>query len=134
MVMLDVQKAFDSVDHAMLCEKIRLLGIDPTWFRSYLSLRSQVVSINNVTSESQTIKSGVPQGSILGPWCYLVFCNDITTSVSCKTILYADDTILLVTGPNLALIAQDLASEINNCYHWLTNNRLAMHIWAKPRP
>ena len=128
-VLLDVQKAFDSVDHEMLCEKIKLTGIDPEWFRSYLTSRKQSVLVNNCMSSELTIKCGVPQGSILGPWCYLIYSNDMSCSVSesCQLIMYADDTILLVSDKCLDNVSAQLSSAINNCYHWLTNNRLSMH-------
>ena len=126
--MLDVQKAFDSVDHTMLCEKIRLLGIEPDWFQSYLFNRKQTVSINNVLSSEQTIQCGVPQGSILGPWCYLVYSNDISTCVSCKLLMYADDTILLSSHKDLSKVSSELSKEVSNCYHWLCNNKLSMHM------
>ena len=127
MVMLDVQKAFDSVDHNMLCEKIRLMGIEPDWFKSYLSGRKQRVLVNGVYSSDQIIKSGVPQGSILGPWCYLVYCNDMITCTKSNMIVYADDTILLVSNNNLNQVSKLLSNEMKNCYHWLVNNRLSMH-------
>ena len=128
MVMLDVQKAFDSVNHEQLCEKIRLAGIDPTWFISYLSNRKQKVFVNGTFSSYQVIKSGVPQGSILGPWSYLLFCNDMPPCVKkCSVILYADDTILLTSSKDLNEINSNLSREMSTCYHWLTNNGLAMH-------
>ena len=128
LLMLDVQKAFDSVNHEMLCQKIRLAGIDNTWFKSYLRDRKQVVSVNDCVSSEKTIICGVPQGSILGPWCYLMFCNDMSTCVSCKLILYADDAILLTSHCDVAKVTQELSKEISNCHRWLTNNRLSMHM------
>ena len=128
MVMLDVQKAFDSVNHDMLCEKIRLAGMDPEWFRSYLHGRTQQVYVDNNMSSEQTIKTGVPQGSILGPWCYLIYSNDMASCVTCQLIMYADDTILLVSDRNLKNVAQNLSTELSRCSHWLTNNGLSMHM------
>ena len=128
MALLDVQKAFDNVNHNMLCEKNRLAGIDPEWFRSYLKDRKQTVLVNNNFSTEQTIKSGVPQGSILGPWCYLIYLNDLSMCTSCKVIIYADDTILLVSNRDLNIVSQELSKEISNCFHWLTNNLLSMHM------
>ena len=58
--------------HEMLCEKIRLAGIEPDWFISYLAARKQMICVGESYSSSETIKCGVPQGSVLGPWCYLV--------------------------------------------------------------
>ena len=78
LVALDVQKAFDSVDHNMLLQKIKLIGIEPDWFQSYLTSRKQLVSINGVLSTEQTIKSGVPQGK--NQLKYLGICIDNTLS------------------------------------------------------
>ena len=128
MLLLDVQKAFDSVDHVMLCEKLRLAGIDEMWFRSYLSDRKQIVYVNNCQSSAHTITSGVPQGSILGPWAYLMYCNDMTTSISCKLLLYADDAILLYSHNDISKVTKELGKEVSNCYQWLTNNKLSMHM------
>ena len=65
--LLDVQKAFDSVNHEILCTKLYHMGIEPNWFHSYLTNRKQVVVVNDCLSDTQTITCGVPQGSILGP-------------------------------------------------------------------
>jgi hypothetical protein len=126
-IMLDVQKAFDSVDHTMLCEKIRLAGIDNVWFKSYLTGRKQIVSVNNCQSSAKTIISGVPQGSILGPWAYLMYSNDMTTCTSCKLLLYADDAILLYSHSDINTVTDQLSKEVSHCYQWLTNNKLSMH-------
>ena len=68
MVLLDLQKAFDTVDHDILCRKLEAMGIDFTdRFKSYLTYRKQVVIANDTMSEPQTVTCGVPQGSILGP-------------------------------------------------------------------
>ena len=126
--MLDVQKAFDSVNHRLLCEKIRLAGIEPDWFQSYLANRKQTVFVNGTFSSEQEIKCGVPQGSILGPWCYLLYSNDMPSCVNHSTIiLYADDTILLSSSKDLNDVAQTLGNDMTNCSQWLSNNGLAMH-------
>ena len=82
---------------------------------------------DNVASTEKTIQCGVPQGSILGPWCYLIYCNDLPACVSCTTIMYADDTILIRSAKKLEDIASQLKDDVSKCYHWLTNNRLSMH-------
>ena len=128
LIMLDVQKAFDSVNHQHLCEKIKLAGIEPDWFISYLQNRKQTVFANGVSSSEQNIKCGVPQGSILGPWCYLIYCNDLPVSVKSSTvILYADDTILLFSDKSLDKVREILVEDMSSCFHWLSDNRLAMH-------
>ena len=67
-ILLDLQKAFDTVDHKILCNKLQLMGIRSTkWFESYLGNRSQLVNIGKVHSDTAAVTCGVPQGSILGP-------------------------------------------------------------------
>ena len=68
MIMLDLQKAFDTVDHEILCQKLSVMGVvSVEWFHSYLSDRTQMVNVNNTSSDFPKITCGVPQGSILGP-------------------------------------------------------------------
>ena len=93
MVMLDLQKAFDTVNHDILCNKLQAMGIESIdWFRSYLSDRQQIVCVNRTDSRPVTITSGVPQGSVLGPLLLLCYVNDMPISVNCKLLLYADDS------------------------------------------
>ena len=89
-VLIDLQKAFDTVDHHILLDKLHALGLDSlciNWFRSYLTGRSQVVDMQGVHSEFSDITCGVPQGSILGPLLFLLYVNDMRASVSCRLLL-----------------------------------------------
>ena len=84
MILLDIQKAFDIVDHQILCKKLSALSIQSTaWFNSYLSDRKQLVNINGTESDPLPITCGVPQGSILGPLLFLCYVNDMPNSVNC---------------------------------------------------
>ena len=109
MVLLDLQKAFDTVNHTILCEKLKIMGVGCVeWFISYLSNRKQIVIVNNVKSSPGLVTCGVPQGSILGPLLFLCYINDMPLSVKCRLLLYADDSALLVRGKDPNCIAQIL--------------------------
>jgi hypothetical protein len=127
LVAIDVQKAFDCVNHSILCKKLDSMGIDSTWFNSYLSQRSQIVSINGTKSDVCSIKCGVPQGSLLGPLLYLIYCNDMEMSVKCRLILYADDSIIMVSDYDPKLIELKLAIELESINKWLIENKLSVH-------
>jgi hypothetical protein len=127
LVALDVQKAFDCVNHVILCKKLELLGIDSAWFKSYLSSRTQVVVVDGVHSEVAEVKCGVPQGSLLGPLLYLCYCNDMHMATNCKLILYADDSALLFSHKDPKVIEKFLSEELTSVNQWLVENKLCLH-------
>ena len=129
MVLLDLQKAFDTVDHDILCKKLETMGLDFTnWFKSYLKGRTQVVIANETSSEAGSVTCGVPQGSILGPLLFLCYVNDMPMSIKCKLLLYADDSALIISGKDPKVIAEKLTKELESCQQWLMDNKLSLHL------
>ena len=104
-VFIDLQKAFDTVDHEILLSKLEyygIRGVPNKWFRSYLENRRQFVSINGFNSNVATMQHGVPQGSVLGPLLFLIYINDLHKSIKfCSTRHFADDTNLLIKNRSL---------------------------------
>ena len=95
--MLDLKKAFDTVYHETLIDKLKLYDLDDkciAWFKDYLSSRSHNVSVNGISSKQADCVCGIPQGSILGPLLFIIYINDHPNVVSGKTkvSMYADDT------------------------------------------
>ena len=90
MVMIDLQKAFDTVNHSLLSDKLHALGLNDisfSWFDSYLTNRTQKVDIIGTFSKPRMVPCGVPQGSILGPLLFLIYVNDMEFAVKCKLIV-----------------------------------------------
>ena len=82
-IFIDLSKAFDTVNHNILLEKLKAYGIQPEnlkWFRSYLSKRKQFISYNDLKTEMKIVKCGTPQGSILRPLLFIIFVNDLNNS------------------------------------------------------
>ena len=105
-VFLDISKAFDIVWYAGLIRKLEVLGVKGTllkWFDSYLKNRKRVV-IEELSSEWKSVKSGVPQGSVLGPLLFLIYINDVTAGLHSHPFIYADDTMLLETVENTVFL------------------------------
>ena len=129
MILIDLQKAFDCVDHALLVRKLAAMGVASTdWFHSYLNDRSQCTQVKSIDSSFLNVNCGVPQGSILGPTLFLCYINDMAEALSCRLSLYADDSALLHSGPDPKLVADFLSSQLSICHSWLIDNRLSLHL------
>jgi hypothetical protein len=94
---VDFAKAFDKVSHLHLIQKLHLYGITGrtvTWIQDFLTERRQRVVAGGIMSDWMVVSSGVPQGSILGPLLFIIYINDLPTSVTCNSDLFADDSVL----------------------------------------
>ena len=142
-IFLDLSKAFDKVPHDLLLNKLEKCGIRGpllSWSRSYLYHRKQRVVLQGVCSNWIPVTSGVPQGSILGPLLFLVYCNDAQDYLQAKSTLalFADDSKLYrsLDYPNSSTFLQE---DLNNNHKWSTdmkiefnqNKCMTMHISRK---
>lgn len=127
-ILLDFKKAFDLVDHDILCLKLAIYGFSESavgFFRSYLSNRTQQVNICNVNSDKKDVKFGVPQGSILGPLLFVLFINDLPLCIkNCKTDLYADDTTLHKSGKSIENLHDDVQEDLCKVEEWCKMNNM----------
>ena len=130
MVLIDLQKAFDTIDHEIFFKKLTCLGFSQksiSWYKSYLSKRTFQVNIENEYSLPGELSCGVPQGSILGPLIFLLYVNDMSMSVDCDLFLYADDSCLVFTATDLKTIEETLNENFNSLCDWFVENKLSIH-------
>ena len=130
MILIDLQKAFDTIDHEMLLNKMHYLGFSTSainWFRSYLAKRTFLVNVDESYSNPGDLNCGVPQGSILGPLLFLLYVNDMPQAVSCDLLLYADDSCLVFQANDFDEIEFKLNQDFNNLCDWFVDNKLSIH-------
>lgn len=129
---LDLQKAFDTVNHKILLQKLNnygIRGIVLDWFKSYLSRRNQFTTVNTCNSEILSINCGVPQGSVLGPLLFLIYVNDIRNAApEAKIKLFADDTNVFIHGRDKDHVVLQANKCINKLNYWFLANRLSINI------
>ena len=122
-IFIDLQKAFDTVDHNILLSKLNNYGIRGTaneWFRSYLTNRKLFVSISGSKSYIAPVKYGVPQGSVLGPLLFLIYINDLHNAIiHSKTCHFADDTAILSANQSLKQLQKHVNTDLKQLCHWL---------------
>ena len=128
-VFVDLQKAFDTVEHDILLSKLKHYGIcGHEWFKSYISNRKQYVSINGYDSNLADTKFGVPQGSVLGPLLFLIYVNDLNQALKfCKVHHFADDTNLIHFSKSVYRLNKYVNLDLKNLTYWFNANRISLN-------
>ncbi len=124
----DLSKAFDSVNHNILLEKLQNTAVDKFWFDDYIKGRTQSVRLNNTVSSKTTTRYGVPSGSILRPVLFNVYVNDMSSHfTNCLLVQYADDTQFLHTGEveELNTLVLEAETTLSRARHFFS------HKWTK---
>ena len=130
-VFIDLEKAFDTVNHTILLDKLKyygVRGITNTWFKSFLQHRYQYTNIKECSSEKLLITHGVPQGSVLGPLLFLLYINDLHKAMMhCSVYHFADDANLLLIDKSLKRINKHINHDLKYLFQWIRSNRLSLN-------
>ena len=130
-VFIDLCKAFDTVNHDVLCTKLDHYGIKGgvlSWCKHYLLNRTQQTLANNVKSSERNVQYGVPQGSVLGPLFFILYVNDLQHAFkNVKVQLYADDTVLYLSGSDPKMVQEHFQKDLNRLHKWCQCNKLTLN-------
>ena len=130
-IFVDLQKAFDTVDHKILLKKLEhygIRGVANQWFQSYLCKRRHYVNIQGSDSNIAEVDLGVPQGSVLGPLLFLIYINDLHKAIKHSTArLFADDTNLLLKNQSLKKLQKLINYDLRHLYNWLVANKISLN-------
>ena len=127
-----MQKAFNTVDHNILLEKIQHYGIRRTahqWFKSYLENRKQFVSVSDAESKLASANYGLPQGSNLGPLLFYFYINDLHYAIKALCPLhFADDTCLLNIQSSIKQINRTVNKDLKQLAFWLNASKIELNV------
>ena len=133
---IDLKKAFDTLDHNILINKLDNIGIrslPKVLLSSYLSNISQYVKLNGAISNMERKSFGVPQGSVLGTLLFLIYINDMPNILKYSTpIMFADDTNLIFNSKSFDILQTNIQDDLYNLTHWLFSNKLTLNV-KKPK-
>lgn len=138
---MDLSKAFDCVNHDKLLNKLYAYGgrgLTQDLIRSYLTNREQKTKITRICpttknelvyySDFKKVECGVPQGSVLGPLLFIIYINDLPRVTKHKTVLFADDSTIILSGRNNHDLIRNLNDALNDIITWLTSNNLKINL------
>ena len=130
-IMLDLSKAFDTINHEILLAKLNKYKFSDSalkTIKNYLNDRTMRVNIDKTLSKTEFLKVGVPQGSVLGPLLFIIFLNDIfSLLISSSLIVFADDTTTIYSGNDLEEVMRKVENDMKIICEWLENNQLLIN-------
>ena len=131
-IIMDMSKAFDTLNHKLLFKKLQAYGFDkksPSFIWSYFTNRKQRTKISDGFSKYQGIITGVPQGSILGPLFFNIFINDLFLSIDKSTLwIYADDNTLYTSGNDANAVINKLKQDFSKIFKWFYENFMILNL------
>ena len=129
-IYLDFAKAFDKVDHSLLLKKVKHIGIKGkvyNWIEQFLLWRTQTVVVDGHQSNASAVKSGVPQGTVLGPIIFLIYINELETAIEESIANYFADDTRISRVIDFCTDTELLQSDLNNVVEWSASNNMELH-------
>ena len=129
---IDLSKAFDSVNHEIILDKLEKSNMSTSvinWFKSYLYERSQSVTVGGNIYKSLPLNTGVPQGSSFGPLLFIIYTSDLPSCLplECKLFMYPDDSTITYSSSNINEIENNLNTALGRIYDWCVRNKLTIN-------